>query len=79
MDPVRRIWTLRYTEDSMEAACRQASALRQSGLRVRVLPHTQKLLSVKPAINNATRTWREEQAEAQIVKADANKRYKSPG
>jgi hypothetical protein len=79
MDPVRRVWTIRYTCLDMDEACREAAAIRNSGLRVRVVPHIKRLLTVKPEVNSETRTWRLRLAGQMSDLADAKKRYKSPG
>lgn len=79
MDPVRRVWTLRHTCIDMDEACQEAAAIRNSGLRVRVVPHVRKLLTVKPPINSETRHWRFNLAGQMSDLADAKKYYKSPG
>ena len=79
MDPVRRVWTVRYTCTDIDEACREAAALRQSKLRVRVIPHVRKLLTVKPPINSEIRDWRVKLAGQMSDLADAKKKYKSPG
>jgi hypothetical protein len=79
MDPVRRVWTIRYTCFDIDEACREAAAIRNSGLRVRVLPHERKLLTIKPEVSSETRTWRLRLAGQMSDLADAKKRYKSPG
>jgi hypothetical protein len=63
-----------------EAVTLMCGALKQQGLRVRVIKNQRKLPEpVKPAINNHTRAWREAEAARMIDLADARKRYKSPG
>jgi len=79
MDPVRRVWTLRHTCIDINEACREAAVLRKVKLRVRVLPHVRKLLTVKPEVNSEIRAWRQQLAEQMSDLADAKKRYKSPG
>jgi hypothetical protein len=80
LDPVRRVWTIRGERRNILAACKDAAALRQSGLiaRVKYIERPDPL-PVKPAVNNATRKWRDDQAGKVIELADARKRYKSPG
>ena len=79
MDPVRRVWTIRYTTTDMDEACTHAAALRQAGLRVFVRPHRRKNLTVKPL--EGTESWRHryDTAGKMSDRADANKRYKSMG
>ena len=79
MDKVRRVWTIRHTPDNIQDACIKAAALRQQGLRVRVIPYKRKLLKVKPAVASETRTFREQKSGEMSDLADAKKRYKSPG
>jgi len=80
MDPVRRVWTLRKECETEAKARAEADDLHDNDrLRVRIIPHQQRPLSIKPAVYNSARTWREEQLARQVELADAKKRYKSPG
>jgi hypothetical protein len=75
-----RAWTIRSTHDNPHDALDAMRMLRAGGLRARVLGASKPAaLDVKPAVNNATRTWRLERAGAISDLADAAKRYKSPG
>jgi hypothetical protein len=79
MDPVRRVWTVRHVCTDITEACNAAGDLRQKKLRVRVIPHARKLLTVKPPINSEIRAWRLKLAGQMSDLADAKKKYKSPG
>lgn len=79
-NPVQTSWTVRSTHDDKDDAAQHAEALhRKDGVRVRVRPGVKRVLQVKAPINNQTRAWRLEQAGRMSDRADANKRYKSPG
>jgi hypothetical protein len=75
----RRVWTVRDKAYAHDSAAQIAEALQHKGLRVRVVPSTEKVLTVKPAINCEIRRWREEVSGKMSDLADASKRYKSPG
>lgn len=75
----RRVWTMRDKAYSHDIATEKAEALQHKGLRVRVVPGTERVLTVKPPINCETRRWREEEMGKMLDRADAKKRYKSPG
>lgn len=79
MDPARRVWTLRHTTVDLDDACHRATALRQAGLRVRVRPHLRKTLPVVPPVASPSAEFRHRVAGAMSDRADAKKRYKSPG
>jgi predicted alpha/beta-fold hydrolase len=81
MDPVRLVWTVRSSHDSKAEAKEHAEALqhRNPKLRVRIKPAMEPVLSIKPAVNNQTRTFREQVTAKMSDLADAKKYYKSPG
>lgn len=78
--PDRLVWTVRGQYAVEQDAKEHAETLEHKGIRVRVQPIIWKSsLTIKPAVNNQARTWREEQLERQIQLADTKKYYKSPG
>lgn len=79
-NPVLTSWTVRSRHDDEADAAQHAAALqRKDGVRVRVRPGVKRVLQIKAPINNETRAWRFDQAGRMSDRADANKRYKSPG
>jgi hypothetical protein len=78
--PVEMMWRQVATPATWPEAKQCAESWQQLGLKVRIRDRTMPLpVDPKPAVNNETRAWREEQLQKQIELADANKRYKSPG
>jgi hypothetical protein len=81
-NPVQMSWTIRSTHDDADDAAQHAEALRHRDGRLRVMVAGRRVrrgLAVAPAVNNATRAWRLDQAARISDLADANKRFKSPG
>jgi hypothetical protein len=74
-------WTVRSTHATREDADEHAQALRHRDARARVMVTgtRRRVLSVMAPINNPTRAWRLDQAGRMSDRADAAKRYKSPG
>lgn len=79
-NPVTMMWTRRSWHPGTAEASRQADALRQQGLRSRLL-YAPRLVAVPdpaPAPTKAAQ-FREQQAARMSDRADALKRYKSMG
>ena len=78
-NPQRRVWTIRDKAYADSDAAERAEALEHKGLRVRVIPGTEKVTTIKPPVNCETRRWREAASARMSDLADAAKHYKSPG
>ena len=80
-NPVRLAWRVRSSHATHRDAAEHAQALqyRHPRLRVRVIPATRRVPVPGPPVNNETRAWRLDRAAAMSDRADAVKRYKSPG
>ena len=79
---VQMAWTVRSTHDNRGDAAEHAEALRHRDKRLRVMVAGRRVrrgLTIKPAVNNATRAWRLEAAGRMSDLADVSRRYKSPG
>lgn len=80
-NPVQMSWTVRSTHDDEDDAAQHAEALQHQDRRLRVMVRcgVKRLLQIKPSVHNETQSWRHQQAARMSDRADANKRYKSPG
>ena len=80
-DGERQMWVVQDTRDTQADAQQVAEAIqhRDKRRRVRVKPGVRRVVLVKPPIVNRAREFRLEQAGQMMDRADANKRYKSPG
>ena len=80
-DGRRLTWVVQDTRLTEADARDLAEAIqhRDKRRRVRVMPAVRKVLLVKPPVINGSREFRLQQAGQMMDRADANKRYKSPG
>lgn len=81
-NPVQMSWTVRSEHTRRADADEHAEALRHrdSRARVRVAGGRSRMApAIAPPVNNQTRAWRLDQAGAMSDRADAAKKYKSPG
>jgi hypothetical protein len=75
-------WVIQKSFDSLDDAAQFAESLRHHDPRQRVCIMGATMpprLPVRPAVNNPTREFRLIQGGLMSDRADANKRYKSPG
>lgn len=80
-NPKRRVWTVRRTFDTKAEAQAHAEAMQHHdpGLRVRVKPATEVVLTIKQTVVNDATKFRQAMAARMSVLSDDKKRYKSPG
>lgn len=78
-NPATMMWTIRSWYPNKAHAGRAITALRNRGIRARMVPATRRTEVPQPPTPSPARTFRHEQAGAMLERSDALKRYKSMG
>lgn len=79
MNPVDRQWRVAYVYGNPQDAICMRARLIKAGKRARIKAYKATTTPIKPANNTEARRAREAAAEQMSDRADANKKYKSPG